>query len=46
MIIETKYDMGMELKDTVIGFKGIVIAIATYLNGCIRYGKSNAFLCL
>ena len=30
--------LGMEVKDTVTGFKGIVTAMTYFLNGCVRIG--------
>jgi hypothetical protein len=31
-------ELGREAKDIVTGYKGIVVAVTTYLNGCARIG--------
>lgn len=31
-----KIELGDKVKDTITGFKGVVVCIATYLNGCRR----------
>lgn len=37
MIVEFKYQNGIEVKDKVTGFTGIVECSALWLNGCKRY---------
>ncbi len=37
MIIDTKFNMRDELKDTVTGCQGIVVAITIYDTGCTHY---------
>jgi hypothetical protein len=32
-----KFQNGDEVKDTVTGLKGIIVATTSWLNGCIRY---------
>jgi hypothetical protein len=34
---EFKYSNGDEVKDSITGFKGIVVAQTKWLNGCVRY---------
>ncbi len=34
MQINTKFDFGDEVKDTITGYKGIVVAITHYMTGC------------
>jgi hypothetical protein len=36
--MEFKYALGDELKDTITGFTGIVMARTDYLTGCQHYG--------
>jgi len=36
-MFEFKFKMGDELKDTLTGFSGIVVARSQYLTGCNRY---------
>lgn len=35
---EPKIQLGMEVKDSITGFKGIVVCIANWLHGCRRIG--------
>lgn len=37
MKVEFKYPNGIEVKDTVSGFTGIIDCCALWLNGCVRY---------
>lgn len=37
MKVEFKFDNGVEVQDTISGFKGIVDCCALWLNGCRRY---------
>ena len=36
MLIETKFDMGDEVKDTVTNYQGVIVAITYYMTGCIH----------
>jgi hypothetical protein len=33
-----KYELGMELRDIITGFRGIVVGRTEYLTGCNHYG--------
>lgn len=35
---EFKFELGVEAKDLVTGFQGIIVARTQYLTGCNRYG--------
>jgi len=35
--IERKYELGIEAKDTITGFKGIITGFVQYITGCDQY---------
>jgi len=37
MELESKFEFGDKVRDTVTNFEGTVTAIAFYMNGCVRY---------
>lgn len=36
-----KFDLGLELKDTITGFQGVAMARTEYLTGCNHYGLQS-----
>lgn len=38
---EFKFDLGVEVKDVVTGFKGIIMGRTQYTTGCNQYGVLN-----
>ena len=36
--MEFKFELGEQVKDTITGFQGVIIAKTKWLNGCVRYG--------
>ena len=36
--VDFKFDLGTQVKDTLTGFEGIILARAEYLTGCHHYG--------
>lgn len=42
--VDFKYELGDTLRETVTGFKGVVMVRAEYSTGCIHYGLQSSKL--